>query len=1149
LRDQLGQFTIVKRGVKIGEAGIYVMTVGHFIARTAKAEVLASLSDIDTVIILDEAHDRGPDTAVALTRLAAVPYVILATATPNLDKRFDILPQIRQVVAPFPRPFNVVREMVWGADPLEIVKRSVDGGCSRILIIVPRINEVAAIARRLEEHGFDVSMHTAQHALQLTKVVVASQIVDGGSNIPGVDVVINTGRMIVSHRGVLVEVACDESTAVQRAGRGGRFCDAVCYELGPIVDHEYESYPSFDTYSQDPGLWQRIFGITCPIDWQLGVDGARTLYTIGRTTDAMLSRSDRNMLARFCLRHDTPHDAVTAAGGLNGDDELHADILPPEGELRNRLLRDPSIVSRFIDDAPFRLLMGGTMVRMCWLRLRDGAVTFDQSRSPILRDARAKAFVGLTSSAVSATMRLPARARWAPPAHRMTARRAVSLWLATVDLEQDEDDVRATLRTIPTGPVARTALAKQQIMASVDRLAAMGGCSIYVCFDEVGPAVKINRHGTLIGSAALICFGEHNCRLAFWTTASVSEVINLAPELRRGRAPPVGSHTVGRFSTIPEGWTGVQLGVNKGLHPHVFSQLGVAVQTGDHCGTRAVCMALNVPLPRDAPWDTNTEELQQYALQRLQVRVAVIDSTSPHLSWRDPPAEADDSLPMVVVRQQGGHYELVVMPMSRSGLPLFPLRRLTRRAEIQPAGEYPADGRSPRQLKSFVFEDHVVVYGGEWRSWSGFCSTLKAIAGNVLPMSRGTGLAGQLDQGTRVKVKFLYQFACRMRATVVARLSGGRQVVLYPDYECDVSENARHGQLFLCELGIDGARLWGVMPDQVGVVPARDYFSSSTRTLFIEHDPEWVINSSLDVLPKPVVVRTARRYPLNPQGRYRPALKYVQMYVDELCPDARLDNVSSLIRSARPRWRLNPPVHSTDVTSLSLARRGKLYRSAAWAIHNSGQAGAEREVTRVRQVLGLEERQPILTVEALPRRVIADDEHEPCVVRGSVRPSSIRDDEHIVLTDQERAAARGGRSRLVDFGAMNGDCGKSLIEAVCDEVGSKRPHLLPSMSYVEVANRLCGMGLCVTLSVDGRERHVVGAPEGFGRSVRLTVLNGHIMADAVVAEETVIDIDDDPSGPEVDAEGQSLSPADDTGIKTDGYVVSWESVIVLRPPG
>jgi len=85
--------------------------------------------------------------------------------------------------------------------------------------------------------------------------LIATQIVDAGINIKGITCVIDTGTMLINHKGSMELWLSDVTNAAQRKGRTGRFCDGLYISLHTPGKEKQVSYPSLASYFEDPARY------------------------------------------------------------------------------------------------------------------------------------------------------------------------------------------------------------------------------------------------------------------------------------------------------------------------------------------------------------------------------------------------------------------------------------------------------------------------------------------------------------------------------------------------------------------------------------------------------------------------------------------------------------------------------------------------------------------------------------------------------------------------------------------------------------------------------------------------------------------------------------------------------------------------------
>jgi ATP-dependent helicase HrpB len=257
---------------------IEVVTTGVLLRRLQHDPELPGAA----AVMLDECHERHADTDLALAFLVDVRGVLrpdlalLATsATVDADRLARCLgggvpvPVISAPVALHPTdivwspPDRPVRP-AYGlpVDPRLLdhvaatVRRALSEAGGDILVFLPGVWEINAVAARLANHSSDVDL-LALHGRQTAQVqdaalapgirrriVLATGVAESSLTVPGVRVVVDAGlarEPRTDHArglGSLVTVRVSKASATQRAGRAGRQGPGRVYRCWSAAEHE-----------------------------------------------------------------------------------------------------------------------------------------------------------------------------------------------------------------------------------------------------------------------------------------------------------------------------------------------------------------------------------------------------------------------------------------------------------------------------------------------------------------------------------------------------------------------------------------------------------------------------------------------------------------------------------------------------------------------------------------------------------------------------------------------------------------------------------------------------------------------------------------------------------------------------------------------
>jgi len=257
---------------------VEVVTTGVLVRRLQRDPELAGVA----AVMLDECHERHADTDLALAFLVDVrealrpELVVLATsATADADRLAGCLggPTPAPVVTSpddlFPTevawaPPDRTVAPVYGTrvDPRLLdhvaatVHRALREAAGDVLVFLPGVGEINAVANRLNDRPPDVDLFTL-HGRQPAnvqdaalapgprrRIVLSTSLAESSLTVPGVRIVVDSGlarEPRADHArglGSLVTVRVSKATATQRAGRAAREGPGHVYRCWSAVEHE-----------------------------------------------------------------------------------------------------------------------------------------------------------------------------------------------------------------------------------------------------------------------------------------------------------------------------------------------------------------------------------------------------------------------------------------------------------------------------------------------------------------------------------------------------------------------------------------------------------------------------------------------------------------------------------------------------------------------------------------------------------------------------------------------------------------------------------------------------------------------------------------------------------------------------------------------
>eukprot|EP00919_Chromeraceae_sp_WS-2016_P003970 GHVR01009608.1.p1 GENE.GHVR01009608.1~~GHVR01009608.1.p1 ORF type:complete len:685 (+),score=57.83 GHVR01009608.1:171-2225(+) len=292
----------------------------------------------------------------------------------------------------FPRPYRLATRNAFGMTILEALVTAAAATTKRVLGIIPTTANATRLVEALNASNLNAGLYKAGSEQPKTRIVVATQVADSGANIRNVGIVINSGTIMVEHRGVLEYRTHDETTATQRAGRAGRDCDGECWHLQPVSSSPIVTYPSTELYLREPHTWNALLCIRSNL-----LPVQRGTYMISpyvRIPDSIGMSYPAGWavgLARICLRYRTPAEVVERSDTPSFMED-HGDIIGNVPGLAVNMAEEAhTIMANFIINVRFLINEAGHVRRSAWLRLKDGYLTALTTRevarsSPIVAD-------------------------------------------------------------------------------------------------------------------------------------------------------------------------------------------------------------------------------------------------------------------------------------------------------------------------------------------------------------------------------------------------------------------------------------------------------------------------------------------------------------------------------------------------------------------------------------------------------------------------------------------------------------------------------------------------------------------------------------------------------------------------------------------
>jgi hypothetical protein len=812
----------VRKGVPARWGVVNVVTAGHYAKKVWHDGVLGDFARVVTLV--DEAHTLQSEYVETMAALVGKPNLILMTATPSATPALRLFPAASHVKINLPRTFSITKHERAASDWVALATQQ-HGSGGRTLIICATKTDARRRAGNLRARGYNVCEYFSGYTDAGSEYIVASQVADSGANIRGVTCVIDTARLLVKHRGRLINVPVSTEVSEQRAGRTGRFCNGTYYRLGEASHFQPEVYPSADAFFENAALWSRVFPIKCVFTpWTQG--GLMYIWHADAVKALGLKPSETRIILRFALRHDTPSDATEACAILRDDAEAHGDLFGRNERLRSRLASDPNLLMRLLATDPFKVCHRGKRLRVNWLRVMDGEVSTEANRMKPSYCADPVGLMPSVAETVEAEACLPASARWAPMPRAVSARELVKLWLREWG-EVKDARVRLVLRRIPTRPATGDASDIAGIRAAVTSLSQEMLCSVYVRFSPGTAAIKLNTSAPMSGKTALLDFSPDEHRLAYWDTAA--GVIHIRPSLPAAGAMPGlfsgpargTSDSDGVIFKLPKLW--------RLTEPEHAWQL-CPYETGhSHCGVGCIEWGLGVRLDAPATGFDTIEDLWSRWMPKdastSLVGIDVGENTSISTIGRS------DDTHAIALSNHGDHWQLLGVPDYDGAVAPYPLQR-------SPDGCLPVmqctvsgpDELAPDWRLLYLGSDKTPTRSEPWASWESVVARLDEHFGDSYAPHAPTSLPTVADEDRRVHK--LAGWASFHRTQVVVKYQDLCWFRLLPSWDAACHPRAKLGRAIWLELGAHGARhYWAESLPARGSVCWSDVTSSIEQTV------------------------------------------------------------------------------------------------------------------------------------------------------------------------------------------------------------------------------------------------------------------------------------------------------------------------------
>jgi hypothetical protein len=289
---------ILKRGVTGSEASaILLCTYGHFLVRLQRGEVSS-----DDLILCDEFHELSGEMMTVVDQLYnTLTRLFFLSATPvdlpgiqtvvwdsGLQPRFD-----RTLYLNDDTPIN---NFFWAQAQFPSLFEK-----NEVAIRVSTEKEVDDVIEALSYRNvptWRVSAATSHLPIpQDGRVLVCTQIIDAGINMPGVRVLIDSGKRLSNNKGEMEYTWSDKNTAKQVLGRVGRFQNGDIVVRPPkagtgSIPLQYSSPGSFAS-----SLYSKLTGVP-----QLVPTKVRENFRVISNLDFVQVRVDEHLVVELLIR-------------------------------------------------------------------------------------------------------------------------------------------------------------------------------------------------------------------------------------------------------------------------------------------------------------------------------------------------------------------------------------------------------------------------------------------------------------------------------------------------------------------------------------------------------------------------------------------------------------------------------------------------------------------------------------------------------------------------------------------------------------------------------------------------------------------------------------------------------------------------------
>jgi hypothetical protein len=352
-----------------------VTTYGHYLARLRSNAGPGP----DDIVLLDEFGENEPDMGLAYLKTTVRKFLLSATP----DSLFAPHAGVR--VIPIPRPFPEPTPTRLALPVMELIQEALRErtGRQRLLVIVPGLIEAHTIARSIESLGREAHVLSGkQRKVPLTGDIVATQVVDSGIDIPGITIVIDKGKRIVSHKGETMSWDTDASVDKQRRGRTGRRNEGYVYTHTRAGTGEKPvPYPTYTRMMEEWSYRDRLFEILgienrvemAPLDRRSRLDPRMELLPcVNRTIEVSLNA----WWALSCSglsneEADKAYDQITTIGWTEHTEGISQMLSRAYGQT---YVAPRSEIAALIRSFPFQVVLDGMRYRPLSMRISNGHI-------------------------------------------------------------------------------------------------------------------------------------------------------------------------------------------------------------------------------------------------------------------------------------------------------------------------------------------------------------------------------------------------------------------------------------------------------------------------------------------------------------------------------------------------------------------------------------------------------------------------------------------------------------------------------------------------------------------------------------------------------------------------------------------------------